>query len=74
MLDNTIEKTCEWLTTGKVDPSIFAEDFRFISPSHKEKNKDEFLEDFQNKTYYKDRILAEITKLVPQNFFITNLP
>jgi hypothetical protein len=65
MLQKTIERTCEWLTTGKVDASIFADSFQFISPFHQEKDKTKFLEDFQNKTYYKDRILSGIKKFDP---------
>lgn len=31
-LEMLIEKISTWLTTGEIDPAIFADEFRFISP------------------------------------------
>lgn len=65
MLELSLEKTCHWLTTGQVTPDILAEDFQFISPFHQTKDKAKFLEDFQNRDDYKNRILSRIQKFDP---------
>ena len=64
-IDAIMEKISMWLTTGEVDANIFSEDFQFISPFHKQKNKAVFLEDFKHKTFYRDSILSSIVKFDP---------
>jgi hypothetical protein len=65
MINETLEKTCDWLMNGAVYPEILAEDFRLISPFHQEQNRSEFLKNFQDKGYYIDRILSNITQFDP---------
>jgi hypothetical protein len=65
MIKETLEKTCDWLMNGAVYPETLAENFRLVSPFHQEQNRAEFLKNFQNKAYYKERILSNIKKFDP---------
>lgn len=68
-LESIVEKTSEWLTTGKIDPNILADNFEFISPFWKGNNKAEFLSKFQDPTEYKKVSLSKIVKFDPLLFF-----
>ncbi len=64
-LNTLIDKTCDWLFEGNLDPEILAADFHFSSPFHKEQDLETFIDNFKNKTFYKDRILAGIKSFDP---------
>ena len=64
-LEMLIEKVSTWLITGEIDPAIFADEFRFISPFWQGNNKVEFLDKFLDPTHYKKVSLSKITHFDP---------
>jgi hypothetical protein len=64
-MENLIDKVSTWLTTGDLDPIIFSDEFKFISPFWQGNNKAEFLDKFSDPTQYKTVSLAKITHFDP---------
>ena len=64
-MNKIIDKTCEWVFTGKLDVDMLAENFHFSSPFYKEHDKAKFLADFKVSTFYKDRVLSGIKNFDP---------
>ncbi len=63
--DNTIQKTVFWFTKGHIDPTVLADNFEFKSPYYKDKNKAEFINEFNNTDFYQKQVLAKIEKFDP---------
>lgn len=68
-LENLMDKVSTWVTTGELDPTIFSDEFKFISPFWLGNNKAEFLNKFLDPTQYKTASLAKITHFDPVFFF-----
>lgn len=64
-IEQLIEKVSTWLTTGEIDSTILADEFKFISPFWLGNSKTEFLNKFQNSSQYKDVSLSKITRFDP---------
>ncbi len=59
-LEIIAEKLRTWLTTGKFDAELIANDFQFNSPYWQNLNKQEFVSTFLNSTDYEDITLKKI--------------
>ena len=64
-MEEMIQKICTWLTTGKIDPAILADNFMFSSPYWEGNNKAEFLAKFEDPTQYINVSLSNIIKFDP---------
>ncbi len=63
--DNTIQKTLAWYTKGHIDPTVLADNFLFKSPYYKDKNKAEFIHEFNDTDFYRTKVLAKIKTFDP---------
>jgi len=65
LIDDLIDQTAVWLTTGDLNPAILAANFQFISPFWKSSSRAEFIDKFENSADYKNKSLSKITKFDP---------
>jgi len=64
-IDQLLDLTEIWLVTGKLNPTIFAENFEFNSPFWQKASKNEFLAQFADPKSYNDTALSKITHFDP---------
>ena len=64
-IEQLLEKVSTWLTTGKIDSTILADEFKFVSPFWLGSSKIEFLDKFQHSSQYKEVSLSKIIRFDP---------
>ncbi|MSP53859.1 MAG: hypothetical protein EXR81_06400, partial [Gammaproteobacteria bacterium] len=58
--DITIKKTVTWYTTGKLDPTIIANNFVLNSPYYKNQDRAAFIKEFVDSDFYKKAVLDKL--------------
>lgn len=64
-VDQIVKFIETWLTTGKLNSEILAQNFKFISPFWKSNDRAAFIEKFQDPSVYQKTSLANIVKFDP---------
>jgi hypothetical protein len=64
-INNVANSIKQWLTSGKLDPTILSADFLFQSPFWKQANKVEFIKEFIESDNYINTALSKIERFDP---------
>ncbi len=64
-VDQMIKSIETWLITGKLNPEILAENFKFTSPFWESNDRTAFIAKFQDPTEYQKTSLSNIVKFDP---------
>jgi hypothetical protein len=64
-MDEIIDYTEKWLTTGEVNEDMLSDDFHFISPFWESNDKNAFVSKFLDPTEYQQKSLSNIWRFDP---------